>query len=359
MLVLDEPTEGIQPSIIKDIGRAITYLRDEKEWQFYWLSNILIFAEIWQTWCISWTVEKSPIPARRKTWTETMYAAISPSDPPSIARAQRAVGHGRVSFKAAADGATKLDRLYQQGCAKIRLPRVYGSRAAEAVLINSSGGLTGGDDLGWNVTCGPGTHGVATTQACEKVYKSVSGTAKVATTIRVADGARLDWLPQETILFNRASLERTLDVELEGSARFMAVETVLLGRIAMGENVHALTFDDTWRIRRDGRLIHADALKLDGNVTKFGAAAAILSGHLAFASLCYSGPEDSEQLGALAQTAHDLINSHEDCTGGVSAFSGKLLIRLTAPQGMQLRAALIPLISLLRAGEPLPRVWTT
>ncbi|PLW78219.1 urease accessory protein [Cohaesibacter celericrescens] len=292
-----------------------------------------------------------------------MFAATSPYEPTiKPVRAQRASGTGRVSFKPGSmgtTGKTMLDGLYQQGCAKIRLPRVYGSNGAEAVLINSSGGLTGGDDLNWDVSCGTGTAAVATTQACEKIYKSNEGPAQVSTNLTVADGARLDWLPQETILFDQSQLTRNLLVDLSGTARFLAVESVLLGRLAMGEKVHSVGFSDNWRIRRDGQLLHADTLTLNGNVTGFGANAAVLSSHSSFSSLCYIGPEDTESLATLADGARQCIARQPDCHGGVSAFNGKLLVRLSAPYGLQLRAALIPLIQHLRAGEPLPRVWTT
>ena len=292
-----------------------------------------------------------------------MYAAISPSDPgPGITAspaAQRAKGSGQISFKPAEGGVTRLDRLYQQGCAKIRLPKVYGSKASEAVLINSSGGLTGGDEMSWDITCGPATAALATTQACEKLYKSAGGTARVETRIVVADGARFDWLPQETILFDRSALDRSLMVELEGSARFLAVEAVLLGRLAMGETSLETRFKDHWQIRRNGKLIHTDTLRLEGQSDLIGNRAATLSGNLSFATLCYVGPDDKETLSRLVDGARALIAAEPHCTGGASTVGGKLLIRLLAPHGMLLRRTLIPLISLLRAGEPLPRVWTT
>ena len=295
--------------------------------------------------------------------------SVSASDGRKHGKAQRAKGSGRVSFKPAHDApavegslnrpTTRLDRLYQQGCAKIRLPKVYGSNAAEAVLINSSGGLTGGDEMTWDLVAGNSTHVVATTQACEKVYKSDGSSARVDTAITVGEDARLDWLPQETILFDRSGLARTITVDLAASARFMAVESVLLGRLAMGERVHDTAFRDTWTIRRAGRLIHADALRLEGDATAIGCHSATLGGHLAFSTLLYCGPDDADSLALLADSALAILQREDSCHGGVSTFGGKLIIRLTAPDGLHLRKALIPLISHMRAGEPLPRVWTT
>ena len=295
-----------------------------------------------------------------KIWKLTMNAApIRPLPASARAPAQRASGTGRISFKSGPADNTKLDRLYQHGCAKVRLPRVYGSKAAEAVLINSSGGLTGGDEMHWHLSCATGSHAVATTQACEKIYKSTGGEAKVTTSITLAPQSRLDWLPQETILFDQARLARNLNVNLQGKARFLALEAVLLGRLAMGEQVRQLRFSDHWTIFRDGKLTHKENLKLDGNVSALGATTPVLNGHLAFATLCHIGPETSEHLDHLSNAIRTLLDCHKAVYGGVSAFSGKLLVRMTAPTGLELREALIPIINILRAGEPLPRVWTT
>ena len=127
-------------------------------------------------------------------------------------RPQRANGRGRLVTKPYR-AETRLDGLFQEGCAKIRLPQSFDGRM-EAVLINTAGGLTGGDRLAWDFETGAATHLTVTTQACERVYRAVAGTAEVTTRLIVGDGARADWLPQETILFDRSSLTRRLDVDL-------------------------------------------------------------------------------------------------------------------------------------------------
>ena len=139
----------------------------------------------------------------------------------AIIAPQRAWGKGRLAAKSQG-GRTRVAELYQEGCAKIRLPKTFDA-SMEAVLINSSGGVTGGDRLDWAFEAGEGTSLTLTTQACEKIYKASSGTADIATRISVAARARVDWLPQETILFDRASLTRSLEVELANDASFLAV----------------------------------------------------------------------------------------------------------------------------------------
>ncbi|MFW6077691.1 MAG: urease accessory protein UreD [Hyphomicrobiales bacterium] len=261
---------------------------------------------------------------------------------------QRAKGVGRVSFKPAGSR-TVLDRLHEDGSARIRLPRTHSAATCEAVLINTAGGLTGGERMNWEVTAGPDCHGVVTTQACEKVYRAASGTAEVATRLEVAEGARLDWLPQETILFDRARLSRTITAELSPDARLLIVEAVIFGRHAMGERVNSGALRDRWRIRRCGRLIHAEDLRLEGAVADTLARPAVLAGHRTMASVVYCG-EDAEMHLEKARAA---IGE----AGGASAFAGKLVARITAADGMALRRALVPLIASLRGAAALPKAW--
>lgn len=266
---------------------------------------------------------------------------------------QRAWGKGRLVAKTAF-GQSRIAELYQEGCAKIRLPKTFDA-SMEAVLINSSGGLTGGDRMVWEVVAGAGTDLTVTTQACEKIYKASADTVAVATRIEVAAGARVDWLPQETILFDHASLSRSLDVELAANATFLAVEAVLLGRKAMGEVVQTGLFRDRWRIRADGKLLHADNLALAGEIASLSQRRAVLDGAVAFATLLYVGPDCEPLLPRL----RSLLDGEAGV--GISHFQvdgrDKLVARLVAPDGFALRKILIPIISHLRKQKTVPKVW--
>ncbi|MDO9415017.1 urease accessory protein UreD [Pararhizobium sp.] len=268
-------------------------------------------------------------------------------------RPQRANGRGRLVTKPL-DGRTRLSELYQEGCAKIRMPESF-TPAMEAVLINSSGGLTGGDRMDWSFSAGENTSLTLTTQACEKIYKASAGTAGVSTRIAADAGARVHWLPQESILFDRASLTRRLEVDLATDAEFLAVEAVLLGRRMMGEAMEAGLFRDHWRIRREGRLIHAENFRLGGDVAGLTGLAPVLSGNVAFATVFYAGPGCE----SLLPGARALLDGHR---GGVSHWqagggSDKLVARIVAADGFALRKILIPVISHLRKGAPVPKVW--
>ncbi len=265
---------------------------------------------------------------------------------------QRAWGKGRLVAKPFA-GRTRLSEFYQEGCAKIRLPDTFDA-TMEAVLINSSGGLTGGDHMEWEFSAGEGTHLTLTTQACEKVYKASAGTAAVKAKISVGAGATVHWLPQETILFDRASLSRRLDVDIADGGEFLAVEAILLGRKAMGEVMRTGLFQDCWRIRKGGLLLHAENLRLNDDIAALTREAATLGGNVAFATLFYSGmncEQQVESLRALIGGSHGGI-SHYHVAG-----QDKLIARLVAADGFALRKILIPVISHLRKGASVPKVW--
>ncbi|WP_312797060.1 urease accessory protein UreD [Tianweitania sp.] len=262
---------------------------------------------------------------------------------------QRSSGTGRLGTQLR-DGRTRLATLYQEGCCKLRLPRAHGS-ALEAVLINTSGGLTGGDAIAWEAEASAGCKVVLTTQACERAYRSTGDAAAISVKLQAERDAHLDWLPQETILFERSRLERRLEVDLEEGATFTAVEAVLLGREAMGETARRACLSDNWRIRRNGRLIHAEATRLDGTDIERGALS-LLAGNNAFATVLAITPDAAEKLQAL----RSLLPAH--VAAGASVIEDRLVLRALAPSGLALRRILAPAIALLSGAGTLPRLWT-
>ncbi|MCC6735942.1 MAG: urease accessory protein UreD [Bauldia sp.] len=277
-----------------------------------------------------------------------MFAVISPSDAESHAvPLQRARGAARVSFVTTPRG-TMLGQLFQDGAAKIRLPKTFGP-GAEAILINSAGGLTGGDRLSFAVDVGAGAAASITTQACEKIYRSLGGAAVMDVRLDVGPGGRLDWLPQETILFDRAELGRRVDVHLAPGATFLAVEAVIFGRRAMGETVAEGGLHDRWRIRQADRLVHADDIRMSGAVAALGQRSAVLAGAGAMANLVYIAEDTSRHTDAVRLALGE--------RGGASAWNGKLVARVVADDGLELRRRLIPAIMALRGGRPLPKAW--
>lgn len=262
---------------------------------------------------------------------------------------QRARGKGRLVTKLSV-GRTRLDEFYQEGCAKIRLPETF-SPDMEAILINTSGGLTGGDVIEWSVAAAASTRLTVTTQANEKIYRAAADTASVTTRIAVGRDAAVHWLPQETILFDQSSLTRRLDVELhDTSSEFIAVEAVLLGRKAMGETLNSGFFRDRWRVRRGDDLVHAEDMCLRDDIGTLSSQRATLGGHVAYATVLYVGPRAEALLPRLRERLGESM-------AGASQWQGKLVLRLLAPGGYDLRKLLVPAIGVLRNGATVPKVW--
>lgn len=275
---------------------------------------------------------------------------VSVQSPGGPAALQRAEGEGRIVAKER-DGISVLDTLYQRGCGKIRVPKTHGNWL-EAVLINTSGGLTGGDRMAWSAQALPDTHLVVTTQACERIYRSSGGAADVRTILSVQPGARLAWLPQETIVFDGSALRRTLEVDLAEDATFLGLEAVILGREAHGEDALAASISDRWRVRRAGQLLHAEVARLDADDTLARANIALLGGARAYATLLYIAPDAERRIEKLKQFVADHPGA------GVSRIGDKIVLRALGRSGYHLRKIVMPAIAALAGAGAVPRLWS-
>jgi urease accessory protein len=225
------------------------------------------------------------------------------------------------------------------------------------VLINTGGGLVQGDVLRQRVTWEASTAATLVSQAAEKVYRADAsdprGEACVESRLEVGAGASAEWLPQETILFNHARLSRDMQVRLDRSSRFLAVEAIVLGRTAMGETVDDGLLDDRWRIWRDSRLIYADALRLDGPVDSLMRRAAIGGGARATAVLIHVSSEASTLLAPVREALDGALG-----LAAASAWNDMLVVRLLAADGAALRHDLNRALPALRDGRAPPRAWS-
>jgi urease accessory protein len=221
------------------------------------------------------------------------------------------------------------------------------------VLANTAGGVTGGDRIDHVISADSGVRLVGTTQAAERVYRALAGSARIETRLTAGSGASLDWLPQETILFDGGHLARRLEVDLAGDAAFTGLEILVLGRAAMGETVERGAITDQWRIRRDGRLIHAEAMRIDGDFSAATEGSAMLGGCRALATFIHAAPDAGDRL-ASARTGLAGLNA---ITAAASAKAGVLILRFVAHDLAPLRAALVRFLSEFRT-DPLPRVWS-
>lgn len=267
-----------------------------------------------------------------------------------VALHQRSRGTLHLSFKQRG-AATVLDGLRQDGCLKARFPRPERGAWAAAVTLNTSGGVAGGDRLQAHVCAGPGTAATVASQAAERFYRAVPGQcATVDTHVEVADGARLEWLPQEAIVFDGAAARRSLRVTVAPGASFLGVESAVFGRSAMGETVRDASWRDLVQVRHGGRLVLHDATRLDGPVQAVLDRRASGNSARAVATLVLCAPGAA----ALLQPLRDALAPWD---AGASAWDGLLVGRVVAPDGACLRRAVVAGLAALRAGRPLPRVW--
>jgi urease accessory protein len=271
----------------------------------------------------------------------------------------RASGELRASFERVRHR-TLPARVYEQGGLRIRFPASAGD--CEAVLINTGGGIAGGDAASLSFAAGEGARVVLTTQSAEKVYRSQGSEARVSVNLTLDEGADLAWLPQETILFDRARLSRQLDIQLAPSASLTILESVVFGRLAMGEHDTHGSFRDRWRIRRGERLIFADAVRLGPEIGRRLDRPAGGGGARMIATLIHVAPDAETKLadvragigaasGEMGRPAPPNM-----ARAGASAWNGMLLARLVAADPPTLRTDLARLLSRLGC-ESLPRVW--
>ncbi|MBB3950692.1 urease accessory protein UreD [Aureimonas jatrophae] len=242
--------------------------------------------------------------------------------------------------------ATRIRRLHQAGSLKLRFPRAR-TRRAEAVLVNTAGGLAGGDRLEQRFEIEPRGDLVVTTQAAERVYRSHDGAeASVETQIHVGEDAGASFLPQETILFDAGRLRRRLTVDCEATSRLLLCESVVLGRSESGESVCGGRLRDSWRVRCGGRLVFAEELDL-GADWKMLSRAPMLGEARALATILRRGGEvDLTRVRELAGPE-----------GGASLVDGSLVVRLLATDGYALRRRLVPLLAALSPGG-VPGLWS-
>lgn len=275
-----------------------------------------------------------------------MYDAVSLSDAPVL---QRAVGELRVDARTR-DGRTVLDGLRQAGCLKARFPRPVDAAWMDVVTLNTSGGIAGGDALDSAFAVGAGARVTIAAQAAERFYRALPGSAaaSVRTRIALAEGGAAEWLPQDTILFDRCAVRRHLQVELAVDAWFLGVESLVFGRAAMGEVVEQAALRDVIEVRRGGRLLLQDAIRLEGEVAATLQRSAIADGARAVATIVHVAPDAEARLDSVRAASLEC---------NASAWDGMLIVRMLAASGASLRAAVIAVLAVLREGRPLPRVW--
>jgi len=265
----------------------------------------------------------------------------------SVFEANRARGAVRFDVHAR-DGVTRRGILHESGSLRVRFPSPE-DEGLSGVFVNTAGGVAGGDRFDIEIAAADGSKLTMTTAAAEKVYRAPGQAAELNIALKVAAGAHLGWLPQETILFDRARVRRRFDIDLDATASLLLCEIVVFGRTAMGERMAQGEFVDRWRLRRGGKLVFAETVRLDGNIGAKLARSAVAKGGAAIGTaLIVPGDE------ALIERIREASESFAGEVG-ISAWNGFAMARFCAQDAARLRADMMTVLA--RTGAPLPRLW--
>ncbi|MCJ2012558.1 urease accessory protein UreD [Methylobacterium sp. J-076] len=274
-----------------------------------------------------------------------------------VAGRQRSQGNVRLAVGPGGEGgSTRIRELAESGPSRLRFPR--GEGAPEAVLVNTAGGIACGDVFRVDLDLAAGSDLVFTTTAAEKVYRSDGPESRIDNRVVIGEGGRLAWLPQETILFDRARLRRAFAVDLAPGAGLLAVEIVAFGRAARHERIAQGLFADAWRVRRGGRLAYAETVLLEGPISDLLARPAIGGGAGAAATLLDASPGAEGRLEEARATLEGLDRPGEGIEAAASAWNGHLALRMLGPAVGALRGRVARFLTAYR-GLPMPRVWQT
>ncbi|SRR5579883_471322 len=272
----------------------------------------------------------------------------TPTTASAVFAANRA--RGAVVFDVhARDGVTRRGKLHESGSLRVRFPSPEAD-GLSAVFVNTAGGVAGGDRFDIDITAADGARLTLTTAAAEKIYRATDRLAELAISLKLASGARLAWLPQETILFDRAKVSRRIDIDVAEGASLLLCEMVVFGRTAMGERLRQGSFVDRWRLRLGGRLAYAETVRLEGDIGDKLAQPAIGKGATAIATALIV-PGDQALVERIREAAE---NSGGEV--GISAWNGFAMARFCAQDAARLRADMVAVLS-RAGGPPLPRLW--
>ncbi|NPV25359.1 urease accessory protein UreD [Bradyrhizobium aeschynomenes] len=265
-----------------------------------------------------------------------------------IFEANRARGAVRFDVRLQ-DGVTRRHHLHESGSLRVRFPSPEDD-GLSAMFVNTAGGIAGGDRFAVEVAAGEGSRVTLSSAAAEKVYRAPGKPAELDIVLKAAAGAHISWLPQETILFDRARIHRRIDIDLADTASLLLCEIVVFGRTAMGERMREGEFVDRWRLRRGGKLVFAETVRLDGDVGAKLAQPAIANGAASIGTALIV-PGDA----ALVERIRESLPAFRG-EAGLSAWNGFAMARFCAQDAASLRADMMAVLG-CASTVPLPRLW--
>jgi len=257
---------------------------------------------------------------------------------------------GAVRFDVAGfDGVTRRRELHEAGSLRVRFPSPE-DEGLSAVLVNTAGGIAGGDRFDIDIVARADARLTVTTAAAEKIYRADGPAAELNIVLSAEGRSHLSWLPQETILFDAARIRRRFEISLAEAASLLLCEIAVFGRLAMGERMRTGEFVDSWRLSRGGKLVFAENIHLDGDIGGKLASPAVANGGIAIGTaLIVPGDE------ALVERIRELSETFGGEVG-ISAWNGFAMARFCAQDAARLRADMMAVLG-RASGSTLPRLW--
>jgi urease accessory protein len=286
-----------------------------------------------------------------------MSAAASLSEDPAHAAARtlneiRVDGGVAATLSLRAGGRTGIARLAESGGYRLKFPNTHGKHA-EAVIINTGGGVVGGDRIKLNFSIGEGADATVTTQAAERIYRSTGPDGEINAYHNVEKCERLTWVPQETILFSGARLRRHYEVDVAPTARLLFAESMIFGRVASGEVMERGALHDRWRVRRGGRLIFAESNRLDDVSDNILRRPALLGPSRALACILYVAPDAGARLASVREVLESV-----GAEAAASTWNDMLVVRAVTEAARDMRRVMVRIAQEL-SGASIPRVWSS
>jgi urease accessory protein len=284
---------------------------------------------------------------------------VSPSSAviPRDSDLQRSEGVARLVLAGSPHG-TRIVDIFQGSPIRIMFPGIRGVPVEEAVVVNTAGGIAGGDRLEISVTLLANASATVTSQAAERVYRALNEPALIDTRLKMSEAARLAWLPQETIVFNGGRMRRNTEIELSAGAELLALEWLVLGRAAYGEEMSGGEITDGWQVRLDGRLIWADRFRATDDVFPRLRSRPLLADFKAIGTLIYFGPDAEARVQFLRDLAPQL-----QCDCVATAVSGLVIARLAARAAAELKTGLREILLQFESTQAqgpfrMPKMWS-
>jgi urease accessory protein len=270
---------------------------------------------------------------------------------------------GAARIAVAADrGHTSLRDLYQSDPCRVLFPRPASGSPFEGIVVTTSGGIVGGDRIALRIEAGDNSVATFTTQAAEKIYRSAGADSRIAIELTVGMDSLLEWMPQETILFDGARLRRATNIEVAPGSRLLCGELIVFGRRARGETFTRGFLHDSWRIKEGCRLIWADALHLADDIDGIMNRASSFDGAACYATVIYRADDAGVHLDKVREILRD--SPDDRCLAAATCLESLLIMRFLGSDAAATRRAVSSFwsgfrVAVLDLPARLPRVWET